>query len=85
MNATEDVPRYQGQAFSYIGFDELTQHPTPFAWDYMRSRLRTDPDLPIFMRATTNPEARAIRGLSKCLSTRAQQMKHSMLGIWRDG
>ena len=40
----------------YIAFDELTQHPTPFAWNYMRSRLRTtDPDLPIFMRATSNP------------------------------
>jgi hypothetical protein len=56
LERPEDVLRYQGQAFSYIGFDELTQHPTPFAWDYMRSRLRTtDPDLPIFMRATTNP------------------------------
>ena len=56
LERPEDVLRYQGQAFSWIGFDELTQHPTSFAWDYMRSRLRTtDPDLPIFMRATTNP------------------------------
>ena len=56
LEREEDVLRYQGQAFSYIGFDELTQHSTPFAWNYMRSRLRTtDPDLPIFMRATTNP------------------------------
>ena len=56
LEREDDVRRYQGLAFSYIAFDELTQHPTPFAWDYMRSRLRTtDPDLPIFMRATTNP------------------------------
>jgi len=56
LERDQDVLRYQGQAFSYIAFDELTQYPTPFAWDYMRSRLRTtDPDLPIFMRATTNP------------------------------
>ena len=56
LEREEDVLRYQGQAFSYIGFDELTQHSTPFAWNYMRSRLRTtDPALPIFMRATTNP------------------------------
>ena len=56
LEREEDVLRYQGQAFSYIGFDELTQHSTPFAWNYMRSRLRTtDPGLPIFMRATTNP------------------------------
>lgn len=51
-----DVLRYQGQAYNYIAFDELTQHPTPYAWDYMRTRLRTtDPTLPLFMRATTNP------------------------------
>lgn len=56
LDRDEDVMRYQGQAFSWIGFDELTQWHTPFAWDYMRSRLRsTAPDLPIYMRATTNP------------------------------
>ena len=56
LERDQDVMRYQGQAFSYIAFDELTQHPTPFAWNYMRSRLRTtDPTLPIYMRATTNP------------------------------
>jgi hypothetical protein len=26
-----DVTRYQGQAFNWIGFDELTQWPTPYA------------------------------------------------------
>lgn len=56
LERDEDVLRYQGQAFCYIAFDELTQHATPFAWNYMRSRLRsTDPTLPLFMRATTNP------------------------------
>jgi hypothetical protein len=56
LERDEDVMRYQGQAFTYIGFDELTQHPTQFAWDYLRSRLRTtDPNLPLYMRATTNP------------------------------
>jgi hypothetical protein len=40
----------------WIGFDELSQWATPFAWNYMRSRLRTTaPDLPVYMRATTNP------------------------------
>jgi hypothetical protein len=40
----------------WIAFDELTQWPTPFAWDYMRSRLRSAAtDLPVYMRATTNP------------------------------
>lgn len=56
LEREEDVMRYHGQAFSYIGFDELTQHPTPYAWNFMRSRLRTTAkDLPLYMRATTNP------------------------------
>tara|TARA_B100001113_G_scaffold87981_2_gene70307 strand:- start:2488 stop:4353 length:1866 start_codon:yes stop_codon:yes gene_type:complete len=56
LEQEKDVLRYQGQAFCYIAFDELTQHPTPFAWNYMRSRLRsTDKSLPLYMRATTNP------------------------------
>jgi len=56
LERDQDVTRYQGQAFNYIAFDELTQWPTPFAWNYMRSRLRsTAPDLKLYMRATTNP------------------------------
>ncbi len=56
LDRDNDVMRYQGLAFSWIGFDELTQWSSPFAWNYMRSRLRsTASDLPIFMRATTNP------------------------------
>ena len=56
LERDEDVRSYQGQSFSYIAVDELTQYSTSFAWDYLRSRLRTtDPNLPIFMRATTNP------------------------------
>jgi hypothetical protein len=36
--------------------DELTQYATPFSWQYLRSRLRTtNPDLPVFLRATSNP------------------------------
>jgi hypothetical protein len=56
LERDEDVLRYQGQAFSYIGVDELTQYATPFSWQYLRSRLRTtNPDLPVFLRATSNP------------------------------
>ena len=36
LEQEKDVLRYQGQAFTYIGFDELTQYPTPYAWDYLR-------------------------------------------------
>ena len=56
LERDEDVMRYQGQSFSYIAVDELTQYSSPFSWNYLRSRLRTiDPDLPIYMRATSNP------------------------------
>jgi len=56
LERDQDVLRYQGQAFSYVAFDELTQYPTAFAFNYMRSRLRTtDTTLPIYIRATTNP------------------------------
>jgi hypothetical protein len=51
-----DVMRYQGQAFNWIGFDELTQWGTPYAWNYMRSRLRSSSkELGLYMRGTTNP------------------------------
>lgn len=56
LERDDDVMRYQGQAFSWIAVDELTQYATPFAWNYLRSRLRTTAkDLPLSMRATTNP------------------------------
>jgi len=56
LDKDQDVMRYQGQAFNYIAFDELTQWSTPFAWNYMRSRLRSAaPELGLYMRATTNP------------------------------
>jgi len=57
LDRDDDVSRYQGQAFNWIGFDELTQWQTPFAWNYMRSRLRTarNTGLSLYQRATTNP------------------------------
>lgn len=56
LEREDDVLRYQGQAFTYVGFDELTQYPTSRSWDYMRSRLRdASGTLPLFMRATSNP------------------------------
>ena len=56
LEQDKDVLRYQGQAFTWIGVDELTQYGTPYAWNYLRSRLRTvDNDLPTYMRGTTNP------------------------------
>lgn len=56
LDRDDDVYRYHGQAFNWIGFDELTNWPSSFPIEYMRSRLRTtDPELPLYMRYTTNP------------------------------
>ena len=56
LDKDTDVIRYQGQAFNYVAFDELTQWNSPYAWNYMRSRLRSaSPELGLYMRATTNP------------------------------
>jgi hypothetical protein len=56
LDRDEDVLRYQGLSFVFVAFDELGQWSTPFAWNYMRSRLRsTATDLPVYMRATANP------------------------------
>ena len=46
LDRDEDVLRYQGLAFSWIGFDEITHLPTEFGWNYLASRLRTtDPEI----------------------------------------
>ena len=51
-----DVYRYQGQAYSWIGFDEITHLPTEFGWNYLASRLRTtDPEIVPYLRCTANP------------------------------
>lgn len=55
LDRDDDVMRYQGQAFQWIGFDEITQWHTPYPWDYMRSRLRGDKGNGLYMRSTSNP------------------------------
>ena len=56
LDKDKDVSRYQGQAFTWIGIDEITHYPTPYVWEYLRSRLRTtDPSINVYMRCTGNP------------------------------
>ncbi len=51
-----DKHRYQGAAFQFIGFDELTQH-SETSYRYLFSRLRKSKelDVPLRMRSTSNP------------------------------
>jgi hypothetical protein len=56
LDKDKDVTRYQGQSFTWIGIDEITHYPTPYVWEYLRSRLRTtDPNIQAYMRCTGNP------------------------------
>ena len=56
VDKDSDVARYQGQAFTWIGIDELGHYPTPYVWNYLRSRLRsTDTTIETYMRASANP------------------------------
>lgn len=58
LDRDDDVKAMQGQAYTWVGFDELTQWSSPFVFDYMRSRVRTtDPAIRPYLsiRATTNP------------------------------
>ena len=41
LDRDADVYRYQGQSYTWIGIDELTQYPTEFPLQYLQSRLRT--------------------------------------------
>jgi hypothetical protein len=51
----KDVRRYQGRQFTWVGFDELGNYASDFAWRYMISRARSPAGVPCYMRATANP------------------------------
>ncbi len=52
----DDALRYQGQQYTWLGVDEITQYPNDEILEKLKISLRTtDPNLPIFIRATTNP------------------------------
>ena len=55
LDSERDVGRYQGHAYSWIGFDELTEWPMPTAYEFMFSCLRSAAGVPCRMRATGNP------------------------------
>lgn len=55
MNHTKDRLNYQGKAYDFVGFDELT-HFTWQEYSYMFSRNRPKgPGTRVYIRATTNP------------------------------
>lgn len=50
----DDVYRYQGWEFAFIGFDELTSF-TRRQYEYLLSRARSAAGIPVRIRAATNP------------------------------
>lgn len=47
-----DALRYQGQAYTYVGVDELPQFPSADVWNLLKGSLRSiDKEIPTFMRA----------------------------------
>lgn len=52
----DDAERYRGQEYTWIGLDEVSQHPSEDIMHKLKGSLRTkDPSLRTFLRATCNP------------------------------
>jgi hypothetical protein len=52
----DDVLRYQGHQYTWIGWDELTQWHTLYCYKYMKSRLRSAHHVPLKrIRSAANP------------------------------
>lgn len=55
LDRENDVQIYQGSEFTYIGFDELGNYKSDYAWTYMQSRLRSSAGVKSYIRGTGNP------------------------------
>lgn len=56
FNKPDDYWKYHGQEFQFVGWDELTNWASMDGYTSMMSCLRTThPDIPLRVRATTNP------------------------------
>lgn len=56
LERPDDALRYQGHQYTWIGWDELTQWASPFAYRYLRGRLRSATHVPNKrIRSAANP------------------------------
>jgi hypothetical protein len=67
LGADSDALRYQSRQYQWIGFEELAQWPTDYAYTYMLSRLRAPErlEVPCYVRATCNPDGPGARWIAK--------------------
>ncbi len=55
-DSIDDLERYRGQEYTWIGIDEVAQYPGPWIIDRLKASMRsTDPTIPICLRCTCNP------------------------------
>lgn len=57
LKEENDKFRYASREFQFIGWEELTTHPTASGYEFLKSRLRSpkSANLKCYIRATTNP------------------------------
>lgn len=55
LDREADAHLYQGQQFTWVGFDELTNWPSDFVYLYMLSRARSAEGIPVRIRSAANP------------------------------
>lgn len=67
LDRDQDVMRYQSRQFQWIGWEELAQWESPYPYTYMLSRLRRPDrlDIPVYVRATCNPDGPGARWISE--------------------
>lgn len=62
----DDVERYRGQQYTWLGIDELSQFESEEFFQKLKGSLRTtDPTLKIYFRATTNPTGKGRNWVKK--------------------
>lgn len=55
LKSMEDVGEYNGHQYTWIGFDELTEHPSPDPYIFMLGCCRSSVGAPCRVRSTGNP------------------------------
>ncbi|MDR3161349.1 MAG: terminase family protein [Spirochaetaceae bacterium] len=55
LESDRDVEHYQGHQYTWVGFDELGNYATDYAWRYMSSRVRSPKGAECYLRGTANP------------------------------
>lgn len=55
LKNAQDAEKYQGHNYNWCCFEELTNWPTPDAYNMMRAVLRSAEGIPTYLRGTANP------------------------------